>query len=74
MSELTRKPIVPPEKRRTYIFGDEQQITFENVVATWEKENGTTHRLETTGNSNGNFHIVQSGWKAITLEIDGWSF
>lgn len=57
------------EQSRVYVFPNQQTLTVEKVVAI--STEGTTHRLET---ADGRKLIVNSGWLAINIITDSWSF
>ena len=58
-----------PERKRTYIFAS-SRVEIENVVAVGVRQSGT-HRLET---ADGRKWIVSTGWLAIELDMDEWTF
>lgn len=60
----------PPERSRTYHFPGREQVTLTDVVALCVRPSGT-HRLET---ADGRKWIVPSGWLAIELDMEGWTF
>lgn len=70
MNDLQFTKLDPPEKRRAYVFPGPNIVAFENVTAVCVRPSGT-HRLET---ADGMKHIVNTGWLAITLEMDAWTF
>lgn len=56
------------ERKRTYVFPN-GQVIIENV--TQVAISNTTHRVE---NAEGMKFIIPSGWIAIVLDMDEWSF
>ena len=67
--ELEFKPVTAGEKSRTYIFGS-GKVRIENVERVCVRPSGG-HRLET---ADGRKFIVNSGWLAIEIEAESWSF
>ncbi len=67
------KPVMqqfsPPERKRTYHFPN-GKLVIENVVAICVRPSGT-HRLDS---ADGRKWIVSSGWIAIELDVDDWTF
>lgn len=59
----------PPERRRVYHFPG-GKVEIENVAAVCVRSSGT-HRIET---ADGKKYIVNPGWLAIELDMDGWTF
>jgi hypothetical protein len=68
MSEL-KFQTVTGEKSRTYFFPG-GPLRIESVVKLCVRDSGT-HRIET---ADGKKYIVASGWSAIEIEADAWSF
>lgn len=66
MAELNWKPV--EEQTRMYMFPN-GKMTIAGVINIAITEN--THRLET---KDGRKFIVPSGWLAIELVMDSWSF
>jgi len=62
--------IDPPERERTYVFPDAQEISFKNVEAICIRESGN-HRLNL---QSGKKAIVKNEWRAIILDTDEWTF
>jgi hypothetical protein len=60
----------PVERCRTYIYSDDQRISFINVTAVHVSERGT-HRLEL---DNGTKVIIPTGFRAVILDVDDWTF
>ncbi len=67
--KLQFQECTPPEKFRTYIY-PKGEVTIPNVARVCVRPSGG-HRLETT---DGAKYIINSGWLAIRLDIDSWSF
>lgn len=62
--------INPPERRRVYVFPNNEIVLLENVTALAVSENGT-HYVET---EDGEHHVINKGWLEIDLDIDDWAF
>ena len=62
--------LVAPERKRTYLFPNNQTIIFENISAVAVSKSGT-HRLNM---ADGTKAIVPTGWLAILLDMDEWTF
>jgi hypothetical protein len=63
------KEITAPEKCRTYVF-PAGEVTVSNVSRVCVRPSGS-HRLETT---SGEKYIIPSGWIAIKIDAETWSF
>lgn len=59
----------PPERRRVYLFPNEETVTIDGVSELYVAASGN-HKLKTT---NGMHYIVSKGWLSIALDIDDWS-
>ena len=70
MSDLNFTEISPPNRSRTYIFPDGQELEFKGVKAICVRPSGN-HRLNL---ENGQKVIVKGDWRAIVLDIDEWTF
>lgn len=57
------------EQARTYVFAS-GEVRIEGVARVCVRASGT-HRIET---NDGTKYIVPSGWLAIRLEVDKWTF
>ncbi len=73
MSE-TKEPMAftelqPPERMRAYHF-PESTLVIQNVCRICIRPSGT-HRLET---KDGRKWIVPTGWMAIEIDMDAWTF
>ena len=68
-SQLTFIKLDPPERKRTYMFGGGNKITFTQVSAIAISSRGT-HRLEC---AEGRV-IVAPTWLSILLDMDHWTF
>lgn len=62
--------IVPPEELRVYVYPNNEQLRFENVVSISISESGN-HYINT---ADGTKAIVTPGWRAILLSIKDWTF
>ncbi len=69
-NELEFRKLKTPEKKRTYLFSDGQQVSFKDVTDVCIRPSGI-HRLNL---GNGEKVIVSCGWRAIVLDIDEWEF
>jgi hypothetical protein len=69
MEELNFKPINPVERKRTYLFPNDQKVTFTQVDAICVRPSGT-HRLT----CEEGMVVVPAGWLAIVIDTDKWSF
>lgn len=58
------------EKSRIYYFPEGNELEINNVVAVKVKESGT-HRLKT---SDGKLWIIPTGWLAIALDTEDFTF
>jgi hypothetical protein len=63
------KEVVTTENSRTYIFPT-GEVTVNNVAKVCVRPSGT-HRLET---SCGEKYIIPSGWVAMKIDAEEWSF
>jgi hypothetical protein len=63
--------LAKPERERTYIYPDGSALSFKDVVAVSARRASGNHRLET---ADGKKHIVLAGFRAITLDMDEWTF
>lgn len=64
----------PPERSRTYVFANNERLTYRFVHAICVRPSGT-HRLEIGSPDTGNELkvIVPSGWLAIEIDTDAWT-
>lgn len=70
MSDLVMTELRVPCKRRTYLFPNSERIDFKDVTHVCVRPSGT-HRLNM---ADGTKAIVSSGWLAIELETEEWTF
>jgi oxalate decarboxylase/phosphoglucose isomerase-like protein (cupin superfamily) len=63
------KEIKLSEKERVYIFPNNQKVVLKGVTELIVRESGT-HRLKT---SDGNIHIVPTGWIHIQINETEWT-
>lgn len=66
----------PPERKRTYVFPGGHEFVAEDVLAIAVSPSGT-HRLELGGQGvvgRARKVIVPTGWLAIVLDVDEWTF
>jgi translation elongation factor P/translation initiation factor 5A len=58
------------ERKRTYLYHDGKELAFTDVKEVCIRLSGS-HRLNL---ANGEKVVVNSGWLAIRLDADAWSF
>lgn len=63
-------PLKSFERSRTYLYSDNQKITFKDVTALYVSSSGT-HYLEYEGEKKA---IVMPGYRAILLDMDKWTY
>ncbi len=68
--ELEFKELEFPENSRTYLFPDGETVTVDGVTSIAVSESGT-HRLN---DEDGDKWIITTGWLAILIDADEWSF
>jgi hypothetical protein len=59
----------PPERMRMYWYPNGEKIEFRDVSRVKVSESGN-HYIESAGVKG----IVAPGWRAITLDVDAWTF
>ena len=70
VTDLNFVEINPPERERTYVFSDAQELSFKNVTGICIRPSGN-HRLNL---ASGKKAIVKGDWRAIILDTDEWKF
>jgi hypothetical protein len=61
--------LTPPERKRTYVYPNGENLVFEEVTRIEIRQSGT-HRLEY---KDGGKAFVVPGYRAIILEVDEWT-
>ncbi len=59
----------PPERSRTYYFGNGDEIKFENVKRIEIRDSGK-HRIETVAGAKA---FVTTGWLCLMIDTDEWT-
>jgi hypothetical protein len=68
--ELKFVELNPPERSRTYVYGDGSEITINNVARICIRDSGS-NRIETT---DGQKWVILAGFKAVRIDMDSWTF
>ena len=68
--ELIFVDLDPPERSRTYVYPNGQEITVKNVSRICIRPSGS-NRLET---SDGQKWIILQWFVAVRLDVDSWTF
>lgn len=63
-------PLVPPERKRVYVFPGGERLALEEVTHLEVTESGK-HRYQCGDGRKG---FVNTGWLWIELDMDEWTF
>lgn len=67
--QITMAQLRWPERTRKYGYADGTFVQFKDVTHVLARPSGT-HRLKT---ADGMLHIVNPGWRFITIDADDWT-